>query len=302
MPTTGVTLLNELQLRGGQAYSGVIDASDGDRYFKWGLIRLFAARFKGLAGTEYLDEMRNFTISDYQITPDNNNKVYLDGLTAPFIPNYLHLLNIRLKFYIPLNLTITNATNTNPIIITVKERNNMRSTNYGAVTPAQYVIAGIAGNTAANGIFYGKKLGDFKLALYSDVLLQTPVAGNGTYLPFASTGANIQRVYNFPAEPYLTVEKGGQIPSATPQNPNYQVAQGSIICYPLTFQCQGMTIDYLKNNLPYPDCTDNIFDYNTIFTNKFIDDWISEAALIYSEEIRDVGLEQSSVTDIRQNP
>ena len=308
--TTGQYLLEQLQQRAAQAYSGVIDANDGDRYFKWGLIRLFSARYNNLQGTQYLDEMRNFTVSDYNATPDSNNKVYLDGATSPYIPDYLHALNIRLTYYEDLYLKIIGATNASPIVIAVDRQNtynkqvgnNLRTSNYSSLTPEKIVIGGVVGNTAANGTFYLMKQGDYKFELFNDAFFRSPVQGNGTFNPYASANATISRVYDFPAKPYLTVEKGGITSNATLRYPNYQIAEGAIKCYPDNQQCKGMTIDYMKDSAPYPDCTNDTFDYETLFPIKFIDDWIGEASLMFSEEMRDSGLEQSSIVDLRQNP
>lgn len=73
----------------------------------------------------------------------------------------------------PANLTITNATNATPIIVTT----GTHSLNDGQ----SVYITGVGGNTAANGDFYVDQLSTTTFALYTDFALTTPVAGNGAY-------------------------------------------------------------------------------------------------------------------------
>jgi hypothetical protein len=72
-------------------------------------------------------------------------------------------------------LTITGATNASPIVIAC--------TGHGLSDDDIVTIAGVTGNTNANGNFYVKATGQDAnhFALYSDAALQTPVAGNGAY-------------------------------------------------------------------------------------------------------------------------
>lgn len=76
----------------------------------------------------------------------------------------------------PAFLTITGATNATPIVITTGTHNldDGQSVN----------IAGVGGNTAANGDFYIKKTtvgSATTFGLYTDFALTSPVAGNGSY-------------------------------------------------------------------------------------------------------------------------
>lgn len=83
------------------------------------------------------------------------------------------------------SLTITGATNATPIIVTT-------SAAHGLVDGQPVYQAGVTGNTNANGAFFVKVTGAggvTKYALYSDIGLTIPIAGNGAYggTPFAST-------------------------------------------------------------------------------------------------------------------
>jgi hypothetical protein len=74
------------------------------------------------------------------------------------------------------SITITNATNATPIVITT-------SGVYSLANAQQVTIAGVLGNTAANGTNYAKTSGytTTTLGLYQDSGLTMGVAGNGAY-------------------------------------------------------------------------------------------------------------------------
>ncbi len=73
-------------------------------------------------------------------------------------------------------LSVTGATNTSPILVTVSPNNT---------TPSDrdiLVISGVGGNTNANGTHYLKTTGTLgQYQLYADQALTTPVAGNGAF-------------------------------------------------------------------------------------------------------------------------
>lgn len=81
-------------------------------------------------------------------------------------------------------LAITTATNATPIVITTP-------TAHSFVDGGQVLIAGVTGNTNANGARFAHVLSSTTFSLYSDSGLTTPVAGNGTYTPVSvSTASN----------------------------------------------------------------------------------------------------------------
>lgn len=77
------------------------------------------------------------------------------------------------KVAIGTSLSVTGATNASPIVIT--------AASHGLVDRQPVTIAGVVGNTAANGTFYVKVLTTNTFSLYSDNTLSTAVAGNGAY-------------------------------------------------------------------------------------------------------------------------
>ena len=71
---------------------------------------------------------------------------------------------------------VSGATNATPIVISTSKAS-------GVSDGSQVTLAGVGGNTAANGTFYAKTTGytSTTFALYSDADLITPVAGNSAY-------------------------------------------------------------------------------------------------------------------------
>jgi hypothetical protein len=70
--------------------------------------------------------------------------------------------------------TVTAATNASPIVITTAAAHNFASTD-------QVQVTGIGGNTNANTLAYVNVLTSTTFALYSDVNLSVPIAGNASY-------------------------------------------------------------------------------------------------------------------------
>ncbi len=97
-------------------------------------------------------------------------------------PHYCWFNNLDATNYIKIlsgngNIgSITNATNASPIVITTALAHGILS----GATP-QVVIAGIQGNTNANGTFYADELSTTTFSLYTDSGFTKAVAGNGTF-------------------------------------------------------------------------------------------------------------------------
>lgn len=72
-------------------------------------------------------------------------------------------------------LTISDATNATPIVITTTQDHNL-------VNSDSVIITDVLGNTAANGTFFVQVQTTTTFALYSDSLLTIPVVGTGPYI------------------------------------------------------------------------------------------------------------------------
>lgn len=71
------------------------------------------------------------------------------------------------------SVTITGATNATPIVLT--------ATDHPFLDGASVTIAGVGGNTNANGTYYAKKLSSSTFSIYTDAALTTGRAGNASY-------------------------------------------------------------------------------------------------------------------------
>lgn len=73
------------------------------------------------------------------------------------------------------SLAVSGATDATPVVLTL-------TTTAALTAPAPTVtVAGVGGNTAANGAYFAQVLDGFTIALYADASLLFPVAGNGVY-------------------------------------------------------------------------------------------------------------------------
>ncbi len=214
------------------------------------------------------------------------------------LTNYWHALSVKGLFlktiYAP--PTITNASNTNPIVITLDTWNNFRTKDY-------INISGITGNTNANGNFYVKSLSQFTFALYTDINLQTPVAGNGVFggIPVLS------RVYERYCRPYMPDEKISTLNTPKEDSPRYEMGDGFIKVYPLSSTCTKVTIDYVKlpldayGNLIYIDSADDNFDVSLYYTEKLLNNMIDKCAIIMGGTSRDAMLQELGMEQAANN-
>jgi hypothetical protein len=96
--------------------------------------------------------------------------------------------------------TVTAATNASPIVITTAAAHSFASTD-------QVQVTGIAGNTNANTLAYVNVLTSTTFALYSDVNLSLPIAGNASY---TSGGKVTETGSDFTAYITITGASGGR--------------------------------------------------------------------------------------------
>lgn len=241
------------------------------------------------------------TTSTGTYTPNSGVEYLVNGS----LQDYFHTLTLKAKFLKTINglngvinglPVITGASNTSPIVVTLFNYNDFR--DYEQVT-----ISGITGNTNANGTFYIKKLNDFNFSLYSDSLLQTPVAGNGVYggIPVLS------RVYYNYLRLLNSDEKISSLNKPTEKSPRLEVANGLLVIDPLTFPCQEVTIDYIKKPLSVYtsgfviDITDSVLNLSLYYNEKLLLSVVDEAVLIFSQEVRDPEMQAAAMEQISDN-
>ncbi len=305
---TGANLLTILTQKVNAPLSGNLTVSKANAIYQEALFDVFDRRYEELQGTKYYDELKVYIKTWQTFTPSavlNNdgtysNMLYLTPNTNPNIPDYLHLLAARPQFTMELPLTITNATNGNPIVITIKEQNAIRTSDYQVTYTEQYAISGITGNTNANGTFYVKKINTQQFQLYSDQYLQTPVVGNGIF------GINsrpvLSKIYSRLATDYISIEKGAKLAYPSLEYPSYSITSNALKFYPNFLPCQSVIIDYVSNSLQIIDTNDNTIDLTAFYTPKFLYYLTDAAALIYSQQVRDGQLESNENFMLKANP
>lgn len=203
-------------------------------------------------------------------------------LTKSTLPDYWHSLATKCKFIQPVyGYTVTDASNTSPIVIKLDKRNSFRSGEW-------ITISGISGNTAANGIFYVKKLNSFTFALFQDQNLQFPVTGNGIY----SSGGTLSRIFYEYTFNYVSEQKTSVITTPATNLPAVEIANNQIKIYPLDITCTEVTIDYISKPPVYITCTDNTIDMGLYFPDNFLLFVVSMAAEIFAKQVRDIELVQ----------
>ncbi len=239
-----------------------------------------------------VNSVTTFTVTVSTTTSATYNANTGIVITPSTVSDYWHLLAIRCLFNTPLyGITIDDATNRTPILITTNKRSIIRS-------GSQIVISGVLGNTAANGTFYAQVKNDFAIALYSDVNLQAPVVGNGAYV----SGGIISIVNNNIASPLTSKMKQGVLNIPTAQSPYFEIANTQIKIYPLTQTCSGVTLDYIRIPSVVIDVADAVTDLTLYYPEKFLFGIVNEAISIFAEMTRDPELLQVNNIDQQKNP
>ncbi len=236
------------------------------------------------------------TQTNFTITVASATGVYTANtgivITPYTVSDYWHLLAIKCLFNTQLyNITVSDATNKSPIVVTLSNRSIVRS-------GSQVVISGVTGNTAANGTFYAKVKNDFDIALYSDVNLQIPVVGNGTYV----SGGIISIVnYNY-ASPLTSKMKQGVLNTPTPQDPYFEIANNQIKVYPRDQTCSRVKFDYIRIPSIVIDVNDATVDLVLYYPEKFLYAIVDRAMEIFAMITRDQELFQESNIQQQKNP
>jgi len=113
------------------------------------------------------------TLPDNFTEPDPNNLSQV--LPLRFVEQYDIVVD-----NLPIPNLITNATNATPIVITTATPINVVD-KFQLLASNQIAIRGVAGNTAANGLYYVNPISANDFELYQDSALTIPVVGNGVY-------------------------------------------------------------------------------------------------------------------------
>lgn len=175
------------------------------------------------------------------------------------IPDYGDLLSLKAKYSQTLDLQITDAKNTSPIRIKANKRNNIK-------TGEKLNISNINGNTNANGDFYVKVVNTYEFDLYTDIDLQNPTNGNGT---FGGIG-KVKRIYYKVATPYISSRKISTYETPTTYAPQFERADTQLKIYPNDHTCEELTMDYIRYDLQMIDVTNSTIDLELTYPYEFL--------------------------------
>ncbi len=304
---TGVDFSNLLSLRIDKAYSGYLTNTEQNELAQEALIKVSQNIFKNLQTQNERDKLYSLIRTGQVFTPNASNQIYLNTSTSPNIPDYMDMFSVKAKFTEPIvvqastNLTnslpttllyVTNATNTSPIIVTVSTYNNLR-------TGDQLAINNINGNTAANGTFYVQQIGSFKVALYSDMNMQNPVSGNGTFAN--SPSSTIGRVFYKYCMRLQSSRKIDPYSTATVRVPRFEIADQVLKIYPNNLTCDEITCDYLKFPSVFVDVNDNSIDLLLTYPISLMYDVLDYTAKLFSEAFKDQELFNTSSNEAKNN-
>lgn len=290
MATTGTELSKIFDQKIGQSYTGYLDNTKKNRLFKEALFTSIENKYKILADQKSRDELFKIIRTEVTATPTSNT-LYLSGAVSPVIADYMHLLAIKVKYKkILQNVSIIGATNKSPIVVSTDNRNILRSNDL-------IYITGVAGNTNANGYRYIRLVTPTSFALYTDIYLTTPVAGNADYV----SGGQIEIVSYEYAKPLYSDRKIGVFGQPSVVNPKYEIADGLLKLYPLEEVAIEATLDYISKASVIIDVADNATDLELTYPIKFLYYIMDIAKGMFAEQVRDDSLYQMSSLDTNKN-
>jgi len=215
----------------------------------------------------------------------NSGVVTADNLIA----DYLHQLTIKATFSALLEgITITNATPTTPIVVTLNTASRLRDKDQ--VT--------LAGNTVANGTWYVKQLNKKKYALYTDILLQTASTGSGV----ATSGGTVTSIYTNYCTPYFSDRKISSYGRPSLTMPKFEDSAKSIKFYPSDYVCSSIAIDYIKLPSVNIDVADTVIDLSYVYNDEFLYRCADYVAKQFAISVKDTELYQETSTELIQNP
>ena len=212
-------------------------------------------------------------------------------LIPKLIPDYIHLLAV--KFLYAQNtpaIRITDASNSQPIMITLNTRNN------NIKTGEKITHSGILGNTNANGTFYVKKVGALKYQLFQDKEFMLPTAGNGA---FTGVALLTKPIYTF-AVPYYSSRKISGFDTPTIDNPAFERAENLIKAQPLDSVCLEATCDYIGNGIVDIISTDSAINLNDTYPEYFLYMVLDKAVHLLAAQVKDTELYQTSALELAQ--
>ena len=270
------------------AYTGYFDDAKKNRFIKEATHK--GINFQVMTNDRITIQSNLFGIykSEAPFTPVSNT---LDlRLGSAGVSDYYQMMNVQMRFVRILNgISITGASNTSPIRLELSANTNLSNQE-------QVIVAGVNGNTNANGTRYVERLRPNRVALYLDENLYTPIAGNGL---FTTSNATISRVIYNHGKDFHSGRKFSKLNAPTVHNPFYELADGLLKIYPLNEVCSQVKLDYVS--LPvYIDVTDNALDLEQTYSVRFLNLLADETIKMMSDPLHSPWLLTTSSSNIIQ--
>ena len=207
------------------------------------------------------------------------------------ISDYYHYFFGKAQFTSLTDYIVTASTNTTPIKITLNKRSFFRSGDMAT-------IAGIAGNTNANGTFYLRQVNEFQYTLFTDQKLRIPVAGNGTQIGAGAISVIIENRLQF----MRSDEKGTVLQTPTINSPFFQQSKSLIKILPSTETCDTITLDFMRKPPAVIDVTNTVVDFSKWYNLPLQYDIVSEVGKLMALSMRDGLLGQEEQQLLITNP
>jgi hypothetical protein len=212
------------------------------------------------------------------------------------ISDYLHILNVKTRFSYDVVtnyslLTVTDATNSRPITLTLS------TSNHNVKTTESITVSGIGGNTNANGTFYAKKKNSTKIELYHDIELTRPTLGNGDYIG----GGKIKRVDYSYAAILFPNQKNSVYDMATINDPRYERGDMFLKFYPNTSICDEITVDYISNDVQLIESSNTSVNLENYYPYEFLMYILDKSIKIFAETYLAGELYQTASVSEAQN-
>ncbi len=211
---------------------------------------------------------------------------------AKMIADYWHYFSAKPTFIQPTIFTILSSLDSTPLRITLNRRSSFRTGN-------KVIIAGVTGNTNANGTRYLRQLTETDYFLYSDAAMATPIAGNGAQ---TNTTGTISYIIETVQIFKRSDEKGSVLGVPTAYNPYFQESKMALKILPSDITCTQISLDYLRYPPRFVDVADNIYDFDYGYSKNFQNALIFEAEQVFGMAMRDIGLVNIAQTQIIQQP
>lgn len=285
MPTTGVNFDKLLDDKSGRNYSSFFPAVKKNRLVKEATIKYIDLLYATNDRQRIRDDLFSLTMTGVPFNLTANSISLTTGIS-----DYDHLLDVLPSFLQSLNYTITGASNTTPVIITLSTANNNLRTG------EKVNISGITGNVIANGDRYIRKRNKTTAALYSDAALTVPIIGSGAYI----SGGTIKRYVTVWAQDYS--QKRSKLGEATVYYPKYEVANGLLKLHPQNVPCGTISLDYVRKPTTFIDVTNAVTDLELTYSYRMITNIADETVRLMGMESRDPMLQQNEQAEIIQQP